>query len=76
MAEVLRRGLCYILSFILSVGQVPLYAASEIVVDQAAASANQARLDKAHNDVTIVNISGNLSSAGVSHNKFTKFDIG
>ncbi|WP_347332729.1 hemagglutinin repeat-containing protein [Marinimicrobium locisalis] len=55
------------------VGQ-PLAATAQIVIDGGADSQHQADLDKARNGVDIVNISA-ASEAGVSHNKFSEFNV-
>ncbi|UZJ43522.1 hemagglutinin repeat-containing protein [Marinimicrobium sp. C6131] len=55
------------------VGQ-PLAASAEVIVDRNANAEHRAQLDRAQNGVDIVNITA-ASKAGVSHNKFSRFDV-
>ncbi|MDC0857511.1 filamentous hemagglutinin N-terminal domain-containing protein, partial [Rickettsiales bacterium] len=75
MFTILKHFICRFLASILFLNSGPLAIASEIVVDSSATSANQAIIDQANNGAAIVNISGNLSANGLSHNKFSKFDV-
>ncbi|MBT4878884.1 MAG: filamentous hemagglutinin N-terminal domain-containing protein, partial [Alphaproteobacteria bacterium] len=75
MLNFLKHLICRLLVFVTFLNSGPLAIASEIVVDSSAAGANQAIIDRANNGTSIVNISGNLSENGLSHNKFSQFDI-
>lgn len=70
-----KHLICRLLVLIIFLNSGPLAMASDIVVDSSAPSANQAIIDRAHNGTTIVNISGNLTEQGLSHNKFSRFDV-
>lgn len=63
--------LAYMICFI---GINPVVYAGGITVDTSAPNKNQASLDKAGNNVTIVNIAA-PNSSGLSHNKFTDFNV-
>lgn len=65
----------YAVSVILTLQPMMTYASGGIAVDAGAAAANRASLDAAQNGVPIVNIV-NPNANGLSHNKFTDFNVG
>ena len=68
----IKQIISTIISFVLLHNQSLL--AAELAIDASAPKANQAELIKAPNNVPIVNIV-NPNSQGVSHNKFSNFNV-
>ena len=74
MADALQRTICLALAFLLVFNPMAA-AAGGIVVDPAAAPANQPGLSAAPNGVPMVDIA-RPNDKGLSHNKYDKFNVG
>jgi filamentous hemagglutinin len=74
MADAMQRTICLALAFLLVFNPMAA-AAGGIVVDPAAAPANQPGLSAAPNGVPMVDIS-RPNTKGLSHNKFDQFNVG
>ncbi len=74
MADVMQRTICLALAFLLVFNPMAA-AAGGIVVDTAAAPANQPALSAAPNGVPMVDIA-RPNAKGLSHNKYDQFNVG
>lgn len=74
--NVAKRALCYTLSFMIALQpNLALSQEAALVVDTSAPASNQATVDTTFNDIPLLQIVA-PNASGLSHNKFTDFNVG